>query len=123
MTRMNGKDALIYVLSDLETKRGYPYYLQGSLSDEDAYPPSFFTFWNTETEDTQFFDNTENATVWYLELYFYSSDPALVNSIFPEIKGDLKAAGFLVDGKGFDVLSDEPTHTGRGISLTYIERG
>lgn len=120
---MNGKDALVCVLSNLETKRGFPYFLQGSLSDEDAYPDSFFTFWNSETEDASFYDNEEHSAVWSLELYFYSVDPALVNSIFTEIRPDLKAAGFIIGSRGFDVLSDEPTHTGRGIALTYIERG
>lgn len=120
---MTGKDALLQVLDEYQVKNGWPYYLQGSLSDEDAYHPAFFTFMNTETEDARFFDNEETATIWNLELFFYSDDPALVNGIFKTMKPDLKAAGFIVNGQGFDVLSDEPSHTGRGIDITYIERG
>ena len=102
---------------------GFPVFLQGSLQESDAYPDSFFTFWNNETTDAAFFDNAETRTVWDFDLNFYSCNPALVNSMLLEAKTALKAQGFIVQGKGYDVVSDEPTHTGRGINVTYIERG
>ena len=54
---------------------------------------------------------------------FYSSDPSLVNTKLLEAKALLKAQGFIVSGKGHDVMSDEPTHTGRGINVQKIEKG
>lgn len=99
----------------------YPVFLQGSLGDE-AYPDSFFTFWNNDTFDDAFYDNSETQVVWDFDLNFYSDNPSLVNSILLEAKSKLKAKGFIVDGFGYDVVSDEPTHTGRGINVLFIER-
>ena len=101
---------------------GYPIYLQGSLSDDDVYPPSFFTFFNNSTEDDAFFDNTETRTIWDFDLNFYSEDPTLVNTILLRAKRLLKAAGFIPEGSGYDVLSDQPSHTGRGMNLLFIEK-
>lgn len=107
------KDLLIKTLEPF----GYPIFLQGSLNEDDAYPESFFTFWNNDTYDSAFYDNQEHKTIWDFDLNFYSVDPALVNEMLIKAKQKLKEQGFIVDGKGYDVLSDEPTHTGRGIHV------
>lgn len=96
--------------------------LQGSLSAEEAYPAEFFTFWNNYTNDTAFFDNSETQTIWNFDLNFYSNNPVRVNTVLLEAKQRLKAVGFIPDGSAHDVMSDEPTHTGRGLTLLYIER-
>ena len=36
---------------------GYPAYLQGSMSEYDEYPESFFTFWNFDTEEIRHYNN------------------------------------------------------------------
>lgn len=100
----------------------WPIILQGSMSKEDEYPDSFFTFWNNQTDDDAFYDNNETRTIWNFDLNFYSNDPALVNGVMLEVKPLLKAVGFIPNGSGYDVLSDEPTHTGRGMNLLFIER-
>lgn len=112
------KDLLINTLEPL----GYPIILQGSLGRDEAYPESFFTFWNNDTEGSEFYNNEEHSYIWDFDLNFYSSDPALVNSKLIEAKTLLKAQGFIVSGKGYDVASDEPTHTGRGIHVLKIEK-
>ncbi len=112
------KDLLIETLEPL----GYPIRLQGSLGENEAYPESFFTFWNNDTSGDEFYDNEEHSYVWDFDLNFYSSDPALVNAKLIEAKALLKAQGFIVTGKGYDVASDEPTHTGRGIRVLKIEK-
>ena len=33
----------------------------------------------------------------------------------------LKNNGFIISGKGSDIPSDEPTHTGRGIEVEFLE--
>ena len=105
-----------------QTFADYPVYLQGSLSDDDVYPASFFTYWNNDTADSAFYDNEETETIWDFDLNFYSNDPMLVNSVLLAAKKALKAVGFIVDGSGYDVISDEATHTGRGINLIFIEQ-
>lgn len=112
------KDLLITTLTSL----GYPIFLQGSLSEEDVYPESFFTFWNNYSDGSEFYDNEEHACIWDFDLNFYSSDPELVNTKLLEAKTLLKAQGFIVTGRGYDVVSDEPTHTGRGINVVKIDK-
>lgn len=112
------KDLLIQTLQPL----GYKIIQQGSLNKDEAYPESFFTFWNNEVPGDEFYDNEEHSYIWNFDLNFYSSDPALVNTKLLEAKTALKAAGFIVTGKGYDVASDEPTHTGRGINVLKIEK-
>jgi hypothetical protein len=46
----------------------------------------------------------------------------LVNTVLLQAKAALKAVGFIPDGSGHDVMSDEPTHTGRGMTLYFIEK-
>lgn len=112
------KDLLIKTLEPL----GYPIIQQGSLGPNDNYPESFFTFWNNETFGDEFYDNNEHQTVWNFDLNFYSSETSLVNTKLLEAKELLKAQGFIVSGKGYDVASDEITHTGRGINVLKIEK-
>ena len=98
---------------------GYPVMLQGSMAADADYPPAFFTFWNDETPDGNHYDNDAAAFNWRFSVYFYANDPTLVNTMMPQLRSDLRAAGFIVSGVGYDVASDEPTHTGRGIDVYY----
>ena len=115
-------DVKLLLITTLYNNFSYPVILQGSLSTEDEYPENFFTFWNNSTSDEAFFDNEETQTIWDFDLNFYSKDPDLVNSVLLEAKQLLKAVGFIPDGSGYDVLSDEPEYTGRGINLLFINR-
>lgn len=111
------KDLLISLLESF----GFPVFLQGSLSENDPYPESFFTFWNNETPDGAHYDNEAINYIWNFDVNFYSVDPELVNSMLLQAKTLLKQNGFIVGGKGYDVATDEPTHTGRGINAIIIE--
>jgi hypothetical protein len=112
------KDALISLLESF----GYPVRLQGSLAEDEAYPESFFTFWNNDTSDGSHYDNDAISYIWDFDVNFYSSNPALVNTVLLEVRTLLKNNGWIISGKGYDVASDEPTHTGRQINTIYIER-
>lgn len=117
---MNVKGFLIDTIASVYPD--YPMRLQGSISDEEEYPEHFFTFFNNDTTGTKFYDNAENAIIWDFDLNFYSVDPLLVDTVFASIKPALENAGWIVDGFGYDVPSGEPTHTGRGCNLLYIEK-
>lgn len=110
------EDLLIRVL---ESAYSYPVFLQGSLPPEKSYPTHFFTYWNDAADGSSYFSNEEGAIIWQYSLNFYSTDPNLVNSRLLEAKALLKNAGFIVSGAGYSVMSDEPTHTGRGITVVY----
>lgn len=112
------KQLLLDTLDSFE----YPVYLQGSLSVNDNYPAAFFTYWNNSTTDESFYNNGETQVIWDIDLNFYSNNPVLVNSVLLEAKQQLKAVGFIPEGSGYDVISDEPTHTGRGMNLLFIQK-
>lgn len=112
------KELLIETIESL----GFPIFLQGSLGEDEPYPESFFTFWNNAADGDAFYDNNEQQIIWDFDLNFYSTDSELVNTKLLEAKALLKAKGFIVTGKGYDVYSDEPSHTGRGINVQKIDR-
>lgn len=110
------------LINTIENEYGdYPVVQQGSMSAEDPYPADFFTFFNNSADGDGFFDDAESRIIWDFDLNFYSNDPTHVNSILTTLKAPLREAGFIITGAGYDVLSDEPTHTGRGINVLYIE--
>ena len=109
------------LISTLETL-GYPVRLQGSLLPDESYPKHFFTFWNDSADGSGFYSNNETSVVWQYSVNFYSCDPSLIGTTFMEAKKLLKGAGFIVTGLGYSVPSDEPTHTGRGITVLYRQK-
>ena len=107
------------LINTLQEAYGYPVRLQGSFRADEVYPNHFFTFWNNSSDGESFYDNNEGAIIWDYDLNFYSNNPQLVNTMLIEAKVLLKSKGFIVNGAGHDVASDEPTHTGRGITVIY----
>jgi hypothetical protein len=111
------EDLLIQTIKKL----GYKITRQGSLSPNEKYQDHFFTYWNNSANGDGFYDNSETRTVWDFDLNFYSIDPLMTYSMIGEAKKALIEAGFEVYGKGYDIPSDEVTHTGRGIRVIYLE--
>ena len=110
------EDFLIEILESL----GLPVYRQGSMTEK-TYPESFFTFWNTESPDHAYYDNKDYGTEWAFMVNCYSSDPAVPYEKLMEARRLLKQNEWTVPGKGYDVYSDEPTHTGRGMTIYFLE--
>lgn len=111
------QDLLIQILETFK----YPVFRQGSLNPEEPYPETFFTFWNNSIDDSSHYNNKTNNYVWDFDLNVYSNNPDKVNSLLLEAKEELEKNNFIINGKGHDVASDEPTHTGRGINVKIIE--
>lgn len=112
------KSELIAILEEFK----YPVFLQGSLTKDEPYPPTFFTFWNNSSTDQAYYDNDPIESVWAFTVNLYSSDPSIVNTTLIDVRSLLKSNGWIVSGRGYDVPSDEPTHTGRAIDVLYIKR-
>lgn len=106
----------------LETFCPNDVYLQGSMNPADAYPSEFITFFVVQTDDLAHFDNDVCAVGWGFAVIYYSVDPAQVNTKPFEIAAALKAAGFIQQGKGHDIPSDEDTHTGWAMDFMCVER-
>lgn len=111
------KDNLITLLETLQ----YPVYLQGSINSLDDYPQSFFTFWNFDTPESAFYDNNANRAVWGFGVYFYSVDPALVQSVPEAARKLLKQNDYILQGKANDITVDKPTHTGAMFTVYKFE--
>lgn len=111
------EDALIKIIESF----GYPYYRQGSMSNDEKYPETFVTFWNNDSPDHSHYDNNDYGTSWDFDVNVYSIDPSLTYSLLADIRSALKAANWIPTSKGYDVASDEPSHTGRGMNVLYLE--
>lgn len=112
------KDLLVTLLESF----GYPVFLQGTLHEGEPYPDSFFTYFNNDSNDWNHYDNNPTGYIWDFDVNFYSNDAELVETKIEEARVLLKQNGFIISGKGHDVMSDEPTHTGRGFDAQKIER-
>lgn len=110
-------DELLVILESFDC----PVYRQGSMSNDDVYPPTFITLWNSDSPDHAHYDNADYGTAWAYTVNVYSDDPATTYTLLSSIIEALKAAGWVCNGKGYDVASDEASHTGRGVECAYLE--
>lgn len=99
---------------------GFPVFLQGSLGTNEPFPPSFFTFTTVDSPDAFPFDDEPTHTAWQYQVIFFSDDPVKVEQYAEASREALKAAGFIPDGKGRDIPSEEPTHTGWLCNYYYL---
>lgn len=111
------EDLLIETLSEF----GYPVRRQGSLLNDEPYPPHFFTFWNVSSEGYGFYDNMETKILYEYDVNFYSIDSEKIYEVLRKAKRKLRAKGFESWGDAHDVASDEPTHDGRGFSVSFLK--
>ena len=109
------KELLIETLNDLTicgiSMFGHVY-LQGTIEAFEQYPDTFITFFTEETEDRSFYNNNVTSVDWDFSVILYSDDPFIVDEGRKEIVSALKRVGFIPQGKGRDILSGLPTHTG-----------
>ena len=115
---MNPKEKLIELLLTF----GYPVSLQGTYAEGEQYPDTFITFWTDGVDDGAHYDNDAVSFDWQFSVMFYSRNPVLVNTKPADIRALLKSNGFIPQGKGMDIPSDEPTHTGWALEVTYTEK-
>ena len=102
-------------------KTGSPVYLHGSIAEDMPYPERFITFLTLDSPDVEHFDGEAWGTSWSYQICNYGTDPLTVAEDAAAIRGLLKEAGFIPQGKGHDLPSDEPTHTGWVTEYLYLE--
>ena len=111
------EDALIALLETLKK----PVIRQGSLGPSQAYPETFFTFWNNDEDGQSFYDNGETIVVHDFSVNVYSTNPTTAYDLLSQARSLLKANGWIITDRGFDVPSDEITHVGRGMRVSYMQ--
>lgn len=108
-------------LIELLERFGYPVIRQGSLGPNEKYPDTFFTFWNNdETEHSAYDNHTVNADYDY-DVNVYSTSPAKAYNLLAQARNILRENGWVSPSRGYDVQSDEVTHVGRGMEITYLK--
>lgn len=111
------EDKLIEILSQFEV----PVYRQGSMSDDDKYPETFFTFWNNESLAHSYYDDDDYSIEWNFDVNIYSSNPTTAYSMLLNARRALKQNGWTIGSYGYDVASDEATHIGRGFNALFLQ--
>lgn len=109
------------LITELEKVCPNNVYLQGTLSSTEAYPTEFITFWTDYTNDRAHYDNAVTSYDWSFSVMVYATDPDRVVALANSARTYLKAAGFIPQGKGNDIASGEPTHTGWAMDYKKTE--
>lgn len=109
-------------LIELLESTGHEVFLKGTLVETEELPESFFTFWNTRTSRSHFYNNQPFVIEYDYEITFYSTDPELVNSILMELTKTLTEHSFVIGSIGVDSFTGDVTYTGRTMTVTYIWR-
>lgn len=116
------KQLLIDTLKGLGFAEGKSLFLQGTFNPAEAYPDEFVTFWTDFTADHTHFDDTVNSVEWNFTVIYYANDPSLVNTKNRTISNALRKAGFIPQGLGQDIPSDDPAFTGWAMEFICIEK-
>ena len=95
--------------------------LQGTLLNDEPYPDNFITIWTADSSSAADFDNKSALTAWEYQVICYSNNPLMTEEMARDIRKALIAAGFIPQGKGRDLPSDQPTHTGWACNYIYLE--
>lgn len=99
---------------------GLPVIRQGSLAPEEEYPDTFFTFWNNNEAGQSYYDNDIAMVVYDFAVNVYSTDPDRVYNLLKQARQTLKANNWIIARRGYDIQSDEITHTGRGMEVLFL---
>lgn len=99
----------------------YPVYRQGTMSDDEVYPETFITYWQNDSRDNAHYNNAECGIAWSYAVNIYSSDPDTKFTLLSAVIEALKAAGWIISGRGYDVASDEKSHSGKGFECQFLE--
>jgi len=102
---------------------GFSVFRRGALADDGPLPPTFVTVWGDDSRDAAHYDNAPHALVSEYSVYYYTSlGPARMEADVDRLVAGLRAAGYQVDGRGFDAAADESEHLARGLRARMTER-
>ena len=96
-----------------------PSFLQGTLPGE-KYPETFFAYWCFDAPE-EYMDNEPVKALWGFWVYCYSDDLKTLETSLNEAIDALRDNGFIVQGRPIDLASDRISHTGRMVTVYYIE--
>lgn len=100
---------------------GYPVFLQGTYTGE-TYPDSFITTITNASDDREHYNDETTSWTWNFTVIFYSKNPELLDTAPDDIRSALKRAGFIPQGKGFNIFSDDPDFTGWATDYLFLDK-
>ena len=112
---------IVSILCNLLESLNYPVFLQGTYSG-DEYPDDFITYITNDSGDRAHYDDITTSWTWQFTVIFYSRNPEHLDTVPDTIRQTLKAAGFIPQGKGFNVYSDDPNVTGWSNDYLYLDK-
>lgn len=110
------ENKLIELLESFE----FPVFRQGSLGEDEPYPPTFFTFWCNDEIENSAYDNETQSVYYDFDVNVYSNEVEQSYDLLSQARKILKDNGFTIIRRGYDVGSDVISHTGRGMNVVYI---
>lgn len=113
------EDELIELLESID--EDVPVMRQGSLPEDQAYPETFFTFWNRSEDGASYYDNDMASSRHLFDVNVYSTSPETAYLLLREARDVLKLHGWVCVSLGYDIASDEPTHIGRGMQVEFLK--
>lgn len=113
--------SVIETLFDTLSGLGYPVYLQGTFSGAE-YPDSFITYIVNSSDDRAHYDDEPDSFNWGVSVLFYSKNPELLFSVPGTIRENLKTVGFIPQGKGYNIYSDDPNYSGWTTDYLFFEK-
>lgn len=114
---MNARQEILEIIE----ATGLPCWRMHEMPSDAVYPDSFFTYLCESAPYGEYYDNKPRAIVWAFAVGFYSNNPNTVDIETDALINRLLSAGWVIDGAGEDVESDEPSHTGRRITAYKID--
>ena len=112
------EDVLIGLLETFKI----PVIRQGSLNPSQPYPDSFFTFWNDDESGQSFYDDDISIVTYSFSVNAYSTAPSTAYNLIDSARTLLRQNGWIITERGYDVPSDEISHIGRGMSVTFLKQ-
>lgn len=112
------EDTLITLLKTF----GYDVFRQGSLAKDESYPNTFITFWNNQEIEHSAYDDNTSIIEYDFDVNVYSTNPSEAYNLLKEIKVLLKSNNWIIKEIGYDLMSDEITHIGRGMNVCILEQ-
>lgn len=109
-------------LIELLQTLGYKAYRQGSIPENQAYPDTFFTFWNNETIEHSAFDNDTSIITYDYDVNVYSTDISVCVDLLEQARTLLKQNNWIITVISNDMASDEITHVGKGMRVLFLRQ-
>lgn len=109
------------IFTELETEKGTPFNRQGSFSEEETLPESFYTFWNVSSNLDGYYGNVPTKCIWEWRICYYTSNPELIYAGLEDFLNKAKEVGFIIEDKGRDVPCNEPNYCGRYTTIQFVE--